>query len=275
MALPVILLKAKKGIDTARKAKAIKGTVSDLNNDDRTFFQKYKVPILMAVTPASFLFGFILICFLTVVAVPQMIYGVTLGAGGGTSSGNGSSTGAMGSGAWPIRDTAPTANDPVFANELLSYNRGQCVWYAKGRAIEIVRYLQENGSFFSSEQAEHIVDLLKEGYGNGGEIYDNTRGVFNGSSNIREPKAGSYIVWKQPGRWGHVGIVEEVTDTTITLTEGWSTGGGNYSCEYDWNCVHFEGPNTYELEDFYSGYGAHRDGSYVFSGYVYFLEPLV
>ena len=58
------------------------------------------------------------------------------------------------------------------------------------------------------------------------------------------------------------------------MTEGWSTGGGSLSCSGDWSCVHFEGPNTYDLEDFYNNYGNNRGGGYVFSGYVYFLEPL-
>lgn len=178
----------------------------------------------------------------------------------------------LGNNGWPIRTVAPTASDSAFV-EAGSSNRGQCVWYARGRALEIVDTLSSTGKI-TQDKANKIKTLLKRAYGNGGDIYDNAKSVFNSSNDIRKPKAGSYIVWKQPGKWGHVAIVEDVTATTITLTEGWSTGGGNYSCTQDWSCVHFEGPSTYNLDEFYKNYGMHRDGSYNFSGYVYFLEPL-
>ena len=180
----------------------------------------------------------------------------------------------VGNSGWTIRTVAPTKSDQAFVQSTnAANNTGQCVWYARGRALEIVEELRSKGKM-SDDEASKISNLLMRAYGNGGDIYDNAKSVFNGSSDIRKPKAGSYIVWKKPGSWGHVGIVEDVTDTTITLTEGWSTGGGSLSCNSDWSCVTFDGPNTYELEDFYNNYGAHRDGSYVFSGYVYFLEPL-
>lgn len=188
-----------------------------------------------------------------------------------TTSSN-SICGPVGNNGWAIRTVAPTPSDQPFV-DADSGNVGQCVWYAKGRAVEITEALRSAGKL-SDEEADKIVNLLLQAWGNGGEIYDSTRGVFNGSSDIRQPKAGSYIVWKKPGSWGHVAIVEDVTDTTITLTEGWSTGGGSLSCSGDWSCVHFEGPNTYDLEDFYNNYGNNRGGGYVFSGYVYFLEPL-
>ena len=111
--------------------------------------------------------------------------------------------------------------------------------------------------------------------GNGGEIYDNAvaRQNFRTSNNIREPKAGSYIVWKEPGNYGHVAVIEEVNtvDNTITITEGWSNSGN--SCPNDWGCVSFQ-KTTMDLDSFYTGYGQSYTGGYVFSGYVYFLEPL-
>lgn len=180
----------------------------------------------------------------------------------------------IGNNGWAIRTVAPTKSDAAFVQSTeAANNTGQCVWYARGRALEIVEELRSNGKL-SDTDASKISNLLMRAYGNGGDIYDNAKSVFNGSSDIRQPKAGSYIVWKKSGHWGHVAIVEDVTDTTITLTEGWSTGGGNLSCNDDWSCVTFDGPNTYDLEDFYNNYGAHRDGTYSFSGYVYFLEPL-
>lgn len=177
-----------------------------------------------------------------------------------------------GNNGWTIRTVAPTSSDSAFVSADTG-NVGQCVWYAKGRAVEIVEELNSVGKL-SDDEANKIKNLLLRSYGNGGDIYDNAKSVFNSSNDIRQPKAGSYIVWKQPGGWGHVAIVEDVTDTTITLTEGWSTSGGSVSCSNDWSCVHFEGPNTYQLEDFYNNFGAHYYGGYYFSGYVYFLEPL-
>ena len=178
----------------------------------------------------------------------------------------------VGLGGWNIRTVAPTASDPAF--NYVSDNRGQCVWYAQGRAIEIVEELGSTGKL-SEEEVNHIRELLLVPPGNGGEIYDNAvaRGNFNTSNNIREPKAGSYIVWKEPGNYGHVAVVEEVntTDNTITITEGWSSAGN--SCPNDWSCVTFNSV-TMDLDEFYNSYGPNYNGGYQFSGYVYFLEPL-
>jgi len=177
---------------------------------------------------------------------------------------------------WIIRTIAPTAADHAFLYEGGAgtgvLNRGQCVWYAKGRAVEIVEELG-NKEKLGNDQVEHIRDLLLKAYGNGGDIYDNTRGVFNGSDNIREPKSGSYIVWREPNNYGHVAIVEEVNkrENTITITEGWANGGS--SCPNSWNCVRFNS-KTMDLDDFYTGYGKYYTGGYKFDGYVYFLEPL-
>ncbi len=178
---------------------------------------------------------------------------------------------------WTIRTVAPTASDSAFLYEGGSNtrvkNRGQCVWYAKGRAVEIVEELGRNGKL-SEADVENIRNKLLQGYGAGaGEIYDNTKNVFNGSSDIRQPKSGSYIVWKKSKDSGHVAIVEEVNtmDNTITITEGWSNSGN--SCPNDWSCVSFQN-KTFDLDEFYNGYGKNYIGGYNFSGYVYFLEPI-
>lgn len=172
---------------------------------------------------------------------------------------------------WSIRTIAPTVSDSAF--NYVSSNRGQCVWYAQGRSIEIVEELGQKGKL-SDTEVSHLRDLLLGQYGNGGDIYDLTRGIFNGSSNIKEPKAGSYIVWKQDGKYGHVAVVEDVNtiDNTITITEGWSNSKD--SCPDSWDCVSFQN-KTFDLDEFYSGYGQNYTGDYSFSGYVYFLEPTV
>ena len=179
------------------------------------------------------------------------------------------------SGGWDLRTIKPMSSDKSFT-EMESVNgnnsnRGQCVWYARGRAYEIVNSLKDKGNLTDS-QASHIKKLLAEGYGNGGDIYGNAKSVFNSSNDVKKPKAGSYIVWKKPGSWGHVAIVEEVNtaSNTITITGGYTSTG---SCPGDWGCVEFE-TKTMSLDAFYEGYGKYYSGGYIFSGYVYFLEPL-
>ncbi len=170
---------------------------------------------------------------------------------------------------WNIRTVAPTQSDPAFVYDNWN-NVGQCVWYARARAIEIVNELEKNGKI-DSNRANLLRSKINKPYGNGGDIYDRTRGVFKGSSNLREPKPGSYIVWKEPGSYGHVAIVEDVntSNNTITITEGWAASGN--SCPSNWSCIRFSHKQM-SLDDFYQGYGAKYTGGYNFSGYVYFLE---
>lgn len=176
----------------------------------------------------------------------------------------------VGTAEWSLRTITPTLSDTAF--NYVNSNRGQCVWYAQGRSIEIVQALEKSGKL-SKDQANNLIGKLLGAYGNGGDIYDNTRNIFKGSSNIQEPKAGSYIVWKKAGGYGHVAVVEDINkiDKTITISEGWSTIGN--SCPNDWNCVGFK-QKTYDLDQFYQGYGKSYTGDYTFSGYVYFLEPV-
>ena len=190
-----------------------------------------------------------------------------------TSSGlscNGASAGLNG---WSIRTIAPTKSDPAFTYNPSWSNTGQCVWYARARAIEIVLELEKNAKI-DNARATQLISLINASYGDAGVIYTNTRGKLKGSSNIREPKAGSYIVWSQSGKWGHVAVIEDVdtANNKITITEGWSTGSGNVSCPSSWSCVKFK-HQVYDLDTFYNNYGKHYTGSYNFVGYVYFLEP--
>lgn len=181
---------------------------------------------------------------------------------------------------WSVRSIAPTRDDPAFTFYHWT-NVGQCVWYAQSRAIEITMELEKNKKIDEATASE-LKRLNGLAYGNGGDIFDNavTNGkYFKGSNNIREPKPGSYIVWKKvvptypnDPLYGHVAVVEEVdfVGGTITITEGWSTAGD--SCPGTWDCIAFL-KTTLALEDFYQGFGAQYTGNYAFSGYVYFLEP--
>ncbi len=182
-----------------------------------------------------------------------------------SSSGSCSGTGTS-LGGWTLRTVAPTARDVAFTYK--NSNRGQCVWYAQARAIEIAQDLASKGKI-TSEQADKIKNQLLNVYGNGGDWYNNTRGKFKGSNNIKDLKAGSIISWTQPGGYGHVAIIEDVTDRTVTVTEGWADN--TTSCPNSWGCVNFRS-KTVSLDDFYNSYGKYYSGSYNFSGYVYFLE---
>ena len=173
---------------------------------------------------------------------------------------------AAGDTEWPIRTVAPTASDKAFTYK--NSNRGQCVWYAQARAIEIVEYLQKKGKL-TEEKANTIKNKLLNTYGNGGDWYDVTRNTFPGSNKVNDVKPGSIISWKKPGGYGHVAIIEEVTKDSVTVTEGWANGGN--SCPNSWSCVRFINRKM-SLDEYKKSYGKHNTGNYVFSGYVYFLE---
>lgn len=180
---------------------------------------------------------------------------------------------------WTVRTIKPTANDTAFM--YINSNRGQCVWYAQGRAIEIVESLGKKGSL-SEEQVKNIRTKLLHGYGNAEGWYPYTQGVFKRSNDVKDLKAGSIIVWGGGSQactpaCGHVAIVEDVNvaKNTVTITDGWSTSGGYASCPNDFSCVTFRN-RTMSLQDYFKGiyndFGASR-GTQFFKGYVYFLEP--
>ena len=176
--------------------------------------------------------------------------------GGGTTSQSG----------WNIRTTAPTSSDRAFT--YVSSNRGQCVWYAQGRAIEIAEDLESKGKL-TADETSRIRNALLNTHGNGGDWYDNTRGVFKGSSNINDVKSGSLISWKKPGGYGHVAVIEDVSNDQVTISEGWATN--TTSCPTNWGCLNFNS-RTMSLNEFTNFYGRYYTGNYNLSGFVYFLE---
>ena len=189
----------------------------------------------------------------------------------GSVSSNGTCTGTSSTNGWSLRTVAPTNTDSSFTEfekSNGSSNRGQCVWYAKGRAFEIANRLKEK-STINDEQANAIKKLVLSIGGNGGDIYDNAKDKFNTSNDIKKPKAGSFIVWKKKGDYGHVAVVEEVTDNNITVIGGYTSTG---SCPNSWDCIKLES-KTMSLEEFYNGWGKNYNGGYEFDGYVYLLEP--
>lgn len=171
-----------------------------------------------------------------------------------------------GEGQWTIRTVAPNSSDVAFTRK--SSNRGQCVWYAQARAYEVALELAQNGTI-TEEQANIIGDKLFSIYGDAGVWVGASSGTFRTSTNINDLQAGAIISWTKSGGYGHVAFIEEVTNDSVTITEGWATNTA--SCPNDWNCINFN-MKTMTLDEFYNSYGPYYTGNYNFSGYIFPLE---
>ena len=171
-----------------------------------------------------------------------------------------------GSGEWLIRTVAPTSSDVAFTRK--NSNRGQCVWYAQARAYEVALELAQNGKI-TTEEAANIGDKLFSIYGDAGVWVERSSGTFRTSSDINDLQAGAIISWKKSGGYGHVAFIEEVTNDSVTITEGWATNTN--SCPNDWSCINFNN-KTMTLDEFYDSYGPYYTGNYSFSGYIFPLE---
>ena len=142
---------------------------------------------------------------------------------------------------------------------------GQCTWYAKGRAMEII-----NSSNVSSDIKEKATAIFKQLLVNGKDMYggvnDTLGSFFAYSSDINKPKAGSIIAWTGGNGhdYGHAAIIEKVNnDGTVVLSEGWNSGGPNGSDSWDNVVVRTITVNISDLEDF----TGHK-----FEGYTYLFS---
>lgn len=184
----------------------------------------------------------------------------------------------LGTDGYYIRTTTPTAADTYFNQPYVSdSNRGQCVWYVKGRAQEIVA-----NSISDSSKKETAKNTLMGMTGNGNQWYSSRlTSVFGSSQSYTQPKAGSIAVydWTDsrcqsywaargqtgcPEKYGHSLIVESVNGDSVTISEGYtscSTGSPS------WSCVKFN-TTTYSISemDDLGGRG------YIFIGYIYLLD---
>lgn len=136
---------------------------------------------------------------------------------------------------------------------------GQCPWFAKGRALEIVA-----NSDMPDDVKEKALTSIRNTGGNGGEWYSKMSSeLFEKSTDIYAAKPGSMVSWSQGNKAGHVGIVEDVEYENgkakrILLSESWNktcqTGATSYSLKW------------WDVEQFRHYYGSHN-----FIGYVYLL----
>ena len=137
---------------------------------------------------------------------------------------------------------------------------GECPWYAKGRAIELIA-----NSNMPDELKIKLMNSVRSTRGDGGQWFNNMDGnLFEKSTDLYAARPGALVSWSQGNRAGHVAIVEDVKYddngkvTQILMSEGWngtgSPSGATYSMKW-WN-----------VEQFRHYYGSHN-----FIGYVYLL----
>lgn len=158
---------------------------------------------------------------------------------------------------------------------------GQCVWYAKHRAMEILA-----SSNIDDSSKQQLIESIRKTSGNGIDWYRSPNSTyFRKSTNINDAKAGSIVSWawtpqkcnsfygtkcdSNHPNYGHVAIVESVYQnssgkTMVTITEGWRSrcSSGKW-CETSdiWSVVNVSKKDlTLEQLQTYSG---------SFNGYVY------
>ena len=155
-------------------------------------------------------------------------------------------------------------NNKYFANA--GTNIGQCPWYAKARATEII-----NTSTLSDDLKKKATAVLNQTFGNGidwyGGVNSSLGSYFAYSSDINKPMAGSIIAWSGGNghNYGHVGIIEKVnSDGTVIMSDGWNGGGPN--ADDTWDNVKVE-TVTMTIDEL-----RHLSGPYNFEGYTYLFS---
>lgn len=177
-----------------------------------------------------------------------------------------------------IRDHAPTPSE--WGRDKIVYPGsagyiGECPWYAKNRAGEIITELYKNGSL-TEKQYKKYYERLRSTSGDGGEYYPGgvaSKAGYNGSTNIADLKAGSFIGmsshWSSKGvTYGHVAVVESVSEDKIVITEGSDTN--NTCTSTNFGCLKFGYKEFNSYQEFYDYY--QNPNGYMFKGYLYFLE---
>ena len=145
-------------------------------------------------------------------------------------------------------------------------NLGQCVWYARSRALELI--YNSNMDDASKIRAMNAISGVAA---NGNGWYSNSYlNIFDKSSDSHLPMPGAIVSWSggsnvcTPG-CGHVAIVESVDyeNETIIISEGYNSAGANGAPIWDNVRVRV---STYSFDSI-RNYGP----TYIFNGYVYIL----
>ena len=174
----------------------------------------------------------------------------------------------LGRDGYQIRVSAPTKENPYFNYPYVGTNIGQCVWYVKGRATEIIANAEA-----PEDKKQKALETMKTMYGNGNQWYsEHLTSVFGSGQDYKQPKPGAIAVydWVNPdekgNRYGHSVIVEKVEGDTVYITEGWNSCGGAYGTN-SWDCVGFS-YHSLTVEQM-KNLGSSK---YAFIGYVYLLD---
>lgn len=178
----------------------------------------------------------------------------------------------LGTGGYSVRVAAPTINDQYFKYPYVGNNIGQCVWYVKGRATEIIA-----NSLADPEKKRVAMETIKTMYGNGNQWYaEHLTSVFGSSTDYTQPRAGAIAVYTWPSpdedgnNYGHAVIVEKVEGDQVYVSQGWnSCKSADHPYGYSsWNCVGFSN-SPYTIEQMKN---LNRPSKYKFIGYVYLLD---
>ena len=162
-------------------------------------------------------------------------------------------------------------------------NVGQCVWYARNRAVEIIKELKSNGSLTENQYSRYYNRIVAQaGDGKQHAPGGTASNGFSGSTNIYDIKPGSFVGLESGSAppYGHVAIIEKAdidengNITNIILTHGWADGNCNLN---NFSCVNFkkkEFATFAEYEKWVNSmlYRSEGRGRYKFKGYLYFLE---
>ncbi len=183
-----------------------------------------------------------------------------------------------GSASGMIQGTRYTSTAPLHSNATdlinsgfypnIGHLTGQCVWYAKNRAQEILYY-----SNMPDDLKQRAINSIKSTLGNGEAWYRSPDGtIFAKSQDVNQPRAGAIVSWSgglnacSPA-CGHVAIIESVNaDGTVTISEGWKSGSWNSS---SWSTVGYQ--TVTRSIDYIKRHTNNSGDVYTFNGYVYLL----
>ena len=169
-----------------------------------------------------------------------------------------------------IRTEKPTMKDKATYNPNES-NTGQCVWYVKNRAQEILNTVN-----ISSSRRTKALSAIRNTFQNAKDWWKaSTLSAFGSSNDIKKPKEGSIIVWGACSNgthpYGHVGMIEKVYTnsggkvTAVDYGEGWTNTG---SCpNKNMSCVNFRYNTKKSISDI-----KYSSGCEPFLGYIYLLD---
>ncbi len=179
-----------------------------------------------------------------------------------------------------IRTQKPTASEWGSWMQYASTDYiGECPWYARNRALEIITELQSNGTLTETE-ATTLKNRIIGTSGNGGDFYPGARADngYKGSTNVQDVKAGSFLGLYSRSEFGHVAVIEyaNLDDNNgagkIIVTDGWASDDSCSSTNF--GCINFAYHDFTYSE--YITWVSHKDplgkGEYRFKGYLYFLD---